>query len=161
MSRYNFKHGMSDTLTYEAWRKLKKTKGGVCLSWKKFANFLADLGPKPSPQHWLLRTVRGYQRSHRGNVQWRVYKKQFQPIWKYLTSDEIFACQDHIERICKCGSYDLDTGMNELYFQDLKDSPDPVSWIHSWIKRYLPKKLSVLKKQREKIQYNDEVGYES
>jgi hypothetical protein len=49
--------------------------------------------------------------------------------------------------------------MNELYLQDLERVKNPVARIHSWIKRYLPKILADLKKQRNEVQYSEEVKY--
>lgn len=160
MNSRNFKHGMSETLTYYAWKNLKRKRGGVCLSWREFTTFVADVGSKPSPRYWLFR-ARPYQRSCKNNVEWRTYKRMFRDIWQYLTPDEVLACQQHIEVLCKHGGYDFDAGMNELFLQNLEDVEDPVGRIHSWIKRYLPRILSRLKKQNRKIQYNDEVKYES
>jgi hypothetical protein len=59
--------------------------------------------------------------------------------------------------MCERGGYDFDEGINELYLQNLKGSENPVGRIHSWIKRYLPRILSALKKQRREVHYNDEV----
>lgn len=41
----------------------------VCERWRKYANFLADLGPRPSPRHSLdrLDSSLGYEP---GNVRW-------------------------------------------------------------------------------------------
>jgi hypothetical protein len=49
--------------------------------------------------------------------------------------------------------------MDELYLQDLSRAENPVTRIHSWIKRFLPKILADLKKQRGEIRFNDEVKY--
>jgi hypothetical protein len=62
--------------------------------------------------------------------------------------------------MCKRGGYDFDAGMNELYLQDPRGAKDPVARIHSWIKRYLPRILADLKKQRNEICYNDKVNYD-
>lgn len=159
MNRRNLQHGMSETLTYYAWKNMKRKRGGVCLSWRKFTSFIADLGPKPSPKHWLFRS-KPYQRSRPGNVEWRTYKRSFQNIWQHLTPDEVLACQQHIETLCRRGGYDFDAGMNEFYLQDLANTENPVGRIHSWIKRYLPRILANLKKQRGEIQYNDKVNHD-
>lgn len=158
MNTRNLQHGMSETSTYWAWQNLKRSKGGVCLSWRKFATFLADLGSRPSSRHWLFK-ARPYQRSRHGNVKWRTYKRPFRDIWQYLIPEEVLACQQHIKIMCERGGYDFDAGMNEFYLQNLERAKDPVARIHSWIKRYLPRILSVLKKTRGEIQYNDEVKY--
>jgi hypothetical protein len=116
------------------------------------------MGLRPSPGHWLFRN-RAYQRSGPGNVSWGIYARQFKDVWQYLTTDELLSCQQHIRVLCERGGYDFDAGMNELYLQDLTDTDDPCARIHSWIKRYLPKILAVLKKQRGEIRFNDEVLY--
>lgn len=158
MNSRNFKHGMSGTLTYYVWQALKRSRGGVCLSWRKFPTFLKDMGPKPSSQYWLFRTW-PYQRSCKNNVEWRTYKRPFRNIWQYLTPSEVLACQRHINVICKRGGYDFEAALNELFLQDLAREKNPVSHIHSWIKRYLPKILCVLKKRHGEVQYSDEVKY--
>lgn len=63
-------HGLSYSKEYETWRsmcsrckypthKCYHLYGGrgitVCKRWNKFANFYADMGPKPSPQHSIDR----------------------------------------------------------------------------------------------------------
>jgi hypothetical protein len=50
--------------------------------------------------------------------------------------------------------------VNELFLQDLARAKDPCARMHSWIKRYLPRILSILKKQRGEVRFNDEVKYE-
>lgn len=156
----NYSHGMTGTSTYYCWQHLKRAPGGVCLSWRKFSMFLADTGSRPSSNYWLFRT-RPYQRSRPGNVEWRPYKRSFKSIWRYLTVSEILACMEHIEVMCLRAGYDLDFALNELFLQDLARAKDPVVRIHSWIKRYLPRILSVLKKRRSEVCYNDEVRYVS
>lgn len=154
----NYQHGYSGSSTYYAWQNLKRTYGGICLSWRKFDNFLVSVGRRPSADHWLFRS-RPYQRSRKGNVCWKTYKRQPQPLWDYLTSADIEGCKAHIAIICKRGGYDLDVGINELYFRDLSKFRDPVARVHSWIKRYLPKMLAGLKRKRKETTYNDEVHY--
>lgn len=149
----NYRHGFCQTseqreqLTYFAWVNLKRKSGGVCLSWRKFENFLQDMNLKPSLDHWLFRN-NFYQRSCKNNVRWQLYKRQLQPIWNYLPPKEIEKCIFHIRVIVRRGNYDLDEAINELYKQKLEGVKNPVARIHSWIKRYLPKDLAILKKQR-------------
>lgn len=150
MNERNLKHGFSGSSTYYCWQNLKRSHGGICLSWRSVSNFIVDIGPRPSSAYWLFRS-RPYQRSRKGNVEWRIYKRQFRDIWQYMTTDELLACQQHIEVLCARGGYDFDAGMNELYLQDLKGIRNPVARIHSWIKRYLPKILADLKKQRGEV----------
>jgi hypothetical protein len=61
--------------------------------------------------------------------------------------------------MCKRGGYDPEVGINELYLQDLKGVKNPSARMHSWIKRYLPKILAVLKKRRGEIQFDDGTLY--
>lgn len=154
MNIRNHKHGFSGSSTYHCWQNLKRSHGGVCLSWRNVVTFIVDIGSRPSSAHWLFR-ARPYQRSRKGNVEWRIYKRQFKDIWQYLTPEELLSCQQHIRVMCKRGGYDFDAGMNELYLQDLKNVKDPVARIHSWIKRYLPRILADLKKRRSEVRYND------
>ena len=67
----NYKHGKSETVEYYLWKGMKqrvldkksigyKNYGGrgitICDGWKNcFANFLADMGPRPGPQYTLER----------------------------------------------------------------------------------------------------------
>jgi hypothetical protein len=67
---YATKHGLSDTPEHNIWLGIRKRctnpadrvypyYGGrgikVCQRWDNFANFLADMGPRPSPQHSIDR----------------------------------------------------------------------------------------------------------
>lgn len=158
MNLRNLKHGLSGSSTYYCWQNLKRSHGGVCVRWQRFICFLEDMGPRPSSDYWLFRD-RAYQRSGPGNVSWGIYTRQFKDIWQYLTPAELISCQKHIRILCKRGGYDFDAGLNELYLQDLEGAENPSARIHSWIKRYLPRILSVLKKQRGEIRFNDEVKY--
>lgn len=154
----NQRHGFSGTSTYYCWQHLKRSHGGICARWQVFENFLEDMRPKPSPAHWLFRTC-PYQRSRPGNVEWRIYKRQFQNIWEYLTPEELLSCYDHIWVMCKRGRYDFDSGLNELHLQNLENAKDPSARIHSWIKRYLPRILAGIKKRRGETRFDDEVKY--
>jgi hypothetical protein len=66
----NYRHGMAYSAEWRAWSKMKDrcanptnnrykhygARGiGVCARWLKFENFLADMGPKPSPAHTIER----------------------------------------------------------------------------------------------------------
>lgn len=66
----NNKHGWSHTPEHNAWQAMRgrclnprnrryHRYGGrgitICERWRDFANFLADVGPRPSPQHTLDR----------------------------------------------------------------------------------------------------------
>jgi hypothetical protein len=158
MNKRNHKHGFAGTSTYYCWQNLKRTSGGVCVRWHDFSEFIADMGPRPSSAYWLFR-ARPYQRSRSGNVSWRIYKRQFRGIWQYLTPGEVLSCYDHIWAICLRGRYDFDAGLNELHLQDLSRAKDSNAQIHSWIKRYLPRILAVLKKRRSESRYDDEVNH--
>jgi hypothetical protein len=72
----------------------------------------------------------------------------------------MLSCYQHIRVLCKRGGYDFDAGLNELHLQNLAGAKDPSARIHSWIKRYLPRILSILKKERGEVRFNDEVKYE-
>jgi hypothetical protein len=144
----------SRTQTYYVWQNLKRSSGGVCLSWRSFEQFVIDVGMKPSDEHWLFRQ-KIYQRSGKHNTVWKTYKREMQPVWKYLTFKEIENCQIHIGVICQRGKYDLDVAINEFYHQDFSKAKDPVGRAHSFIKRYLPKTLAILKKKRREVQLNE------
>lgn len=150
----NFKHGLSGTQTYYVWQNLKRSSGGVCLSWRSFGEFVADMGTKPSDEHWLFRQ-KNYQRSGKHNTVWKTYKREMQPVWKYLTPGKIESCLTHIGVVCQRGKYDLDVAINEFYYQDFSKTKDPIGRAHSWIKRYLPKFLATLKKKRMEVQLNE------
>ena len=86
----NFRHGGNRTREYEIWCGMKqrcRTKtcaayaayGGrgieVCKRWGDFANFLADMGPAPSPLHTLDRENNdGHYEP--GNCKWSTRKEQ-------------------------------------------------------------------------------------
>ena len=80
----NFKHGMSESPEFMVWKSMIQrcqdpncttyhrygARGiGVCRRWQEFANFFADMGYRPTPQHTLERKngARGYMPS---NVVW-------------------------------------------------------------------------------------------
>jgi hypothetical protein len=111
---------------------------------------------KPSDKHWLFRQ-KIYQRSGKHNTSWKIYKKQIQPVWLYLTINEIAKCREHIVIVCKRGGYDLDSAINEFYCQDFSKTKNPVGRAHSWVKRYLPKTLAVLKKRRGEVHLNEKI----
>lgn len=48
----------------------------VCDRWQDFANFLADVGPKPSPKHTLDRHPDNDGNYEPGNVRWATAKEQ-------------------------------------------------------------------------------------
>jgi hypothetical protein len=78
-------HGMSGSPEHRAWKEMirrcyAKTRPGykqyggrgirVCSRWRKSSTaFLRDVGPKPSPQHWLDR-VNNDRNYEPGNVKW-------------------------------------------------------------------------------------------
>lgn len=83
-------HGMSNSSEYHTWATMKArctnanspdfaAYGGsgitVCARWQSFENFIADMGPKPSPQHSLDRkdTFGIYEPS---NCVWSTPKEQ-------------------------------------------------------------------------------------
>jgi len=69
LMRGNWKHGKYKTPEYNAWRSMRQRcrvlsprfgnysgRGiSVCPRWQSFDNFLADMGPRPSPRHSLDR----------------------------------------------------------------------------------------------------------
>lgn len=84
------KHGATGTPEYVAWNAMRArcaaTKGrdfesyaargiAVCERWNSFENFLADMGPKPSPSHSLGRRDNdiGYEP---GNCRWETPTEQ-------------------------------------------------------------------------------------
>lgn len=84
-------HGMSGTSTHRIWRAMKhrcqspkainyQTYGGkgvsVCERWAKFENFLADMGPRPSPRHTLDRYPNCAGNYELGNVRWATWEEQ-------------------------------------------------------------------------------------
>lgn len=48
----------------------------VCARWKKFENFFADVGPRPSPQHSLDRWPDPHGDYKPSNVRWATMKEQ-------------------------------------------------------------------------------------
>ena len=151
--RGNHKHGFSRTLIYNKWRNLKRSPGGVCLSWHDINKFINDIGPQPDIDYRLFRT-NGYQRSRKGNVQWKQIKIA-RPVWKYISSAELITCIEHIERICRIGNYDVDFALDLLYNKELKGLQNPVGRLHSWIKRYLPRDLARIKKRRNEVEFKE------
>lgn len=86
----NIKHGAYRTAEYKVWLAMRdrcrNPKNGryhqyggrginVCARWDDFANFLTDLGPRPSPQHSLDRidNDRGYNKR---NCRWATRHEQ-------------------------------------------------------------------------------------
>lgn len=66
----NRRHGLTDTIEHRAWTRIRRRcnspsyhnyprYGGrgikVCARWDNFENFLADMGPKPTPKHTIER----------------------------------------------------------------------------------------------------------
>lgn len=88
-----FKHGLSGTPEHRAWcgmmtrcywskpgdRNYALYKGAgikVCDRWHDFINFLADMGPKPTPKHSLDRYPNAGGNYEPGNVRWATSKQQ-------------------------------------------------------------------------------------
>ena len=68
--RYNKKHGLTKTAEWKVWARIRRRcyspqyhcyarYGGrgikACERWEDFNNFLADMGPRPSPKHTVER----------------------------------------------------------------------------------------------------------
>lgn len=85
-----YKHGMSATSEHCIWRSMLNrctnqkhrdwhTYGGkgitVCEQWKVFANFYADMGPRPSPKHSIDR-IDPSGNYEPGNCRWATAKEQ-------------------------------------------------------------------------------------
>ena len=82
-AKRNFRHGMLDAPEYPVWASMKarcadlanKDYGGrgirVCDRWvNSFANFLADVGPRPSPRHEIDRFPDNNGDYRPGNCRW-------------------------------------------------------------------------------------------
>jgi hypothetical protein len=90
VNRTNKKHGMEGTPTYQCWIDMRRrcadptresyvNYGGrgikVCERWKKFGNFLADMGKKP-PDKTLDRFPNNDGDYEPGNCRWATPKEQ-------------------------------------------------------------------------------------
>jgi hypothetical protein len=63
-------HGQTKTPAYRVWMRMRARAGTkVCKRWQDFGNFLADVGPKPSPKHILRRSRKNGYYSPK-NCQW-------------------------------------------------------------------------------------------
>ena len=151
--RGNYKHGHCQTTIYCRWQNIKRSAGGVCLSWRDINKFIEDVGPQPDTNFQLFR-IKSYQRSRKGNVQWKCIKIA-RPIWKYISSAELIACIEHIEILCRIGHYDLDIALDMLYSRKISNLSDPANRLHSWIKRYLPRDLARIKKRRGEVEFKE------
>jgi hypothetical protein len=84
-------HGQSDTPEYVAWQSMRRRcanprttsyehYGGrgirVCKRWRKFEDFLADMGPRPSPEHSIDRYPDKDGDYEPGNVRWATRTEQ-------------------------------------------------------------------------------------
>lgn len=87
--RANRKHGHDGTPTYRCWVEMRRRcrkphpesakyyQGvTVCERWQSFANFLADMGERPSPKHSLDRYPNNSGNYEPGNVRWATMKEQ-------------------------------------------------------------------------------------
>lgn len=90
-AKCNITHGLSSSSEYRAWRSMHhrcenpnaqqfKNYGGrgitVCERWKKFENFYADMGPRPSKRHSLDRYPDKNGKYELGNCRWATGKQQ-------------------------------------------------------------------------------------
>lgn len=83
-------HGLTKSSTYKSWSGMRTRcesvtyrdyplYGGrgikICRRWRKFINFLADMGVKPTPQHTLdrINNNKGYSKA---NCRWATWKEQ-------------------------------------------------------------------------------------
>jgi hypothetical protein len=72
-------HGQTKSPAYRVWIRMRARAGTkVCKRWQDFRNFLADVGPKPSPKHILRRSRKnGYYSPT--NCQWFAPRSQSLP----------------------------------------------------------------------------------
>ena len=94
--RVHTKHGMSKTLTYKVWQAMHKRceneKGpffkyyggrGIEFRFKNFAEFIAEVGPRPNPKMQLDR-IDNEGHYEIGNIQWTTKSKQItRPVGKF------------------------------------------------------------------------------
>ena len=70
----NQSHGYSDTPIFKMWASMKRSKGFPA-RWKKFENFLDDLGDQPSENH-VLRRKESKEPHSKDNTYWTIPNSQ-------------------------------------------------------------------------------------
>jgi hypothetical protein len=109
---HNKKHGLTDTIEHRAWARIRRRcnsptyhnypdYGGrgikVCERWDSFENFLADMGPKPTPKHTIER-VNNDGNYEPSNCKWATQLEQNRNRRGNWTAEEDQKLRDAIAR---------------------------------------------------------------